>query len=62
MYTVNSVLLRAIRVINEQEQNEEDFKNESSENKCQIIKTIYSVYLESQGNSSAKNLNYWLNS
>lgn len=56
----NEWCLQANRVINEQEKNEEDFKNESSENKCQIIKQFTLCVWGAKGNSSAKNLTYGL--
>lgn len=40
--------------------NEEDFKNESSENKCQIKKQFTLCVWRAKENSSAKNLTYGL--
>lgn len=38
--------------------NEEDFKNESSENKCQIKKQFTPCVWGAKGNSGTKNLTY----
>lgn len=57
----NEWCLHANRVINEQKKkNGEDFKNESSENKCQIKKQFTVCVLKAKKNSSAKNLTYRL--